>query len=932
MKSLSDFARMRNWTILLLVIMIFSIGQLFAQNGREVRGIVKDTAGVGILGATVKLAPIAGGVDTLSVRTNIDGVFSFKDVRVSQFTITVSSLGYRQVLLRSLNAEGSAAIVLDKPIVMRAGAIELTQIVVRGAPEVVIKQDTIEYTAADFKLKENAVAEDVLKRLDGVEVDRNGNVSSQGKAVTRVQVNGKDFFGGDVKTATKNIPAKAIDKVQVVQDYGDQARFTGVRDGEPETIINITTKPGSKGIIANGTLGGGSDDRYQFSAFGNQLKGERNIGFSANLNNNNSQVGGFGFGGRGPSTVTAVNASGGSGSFGAGTGGSELGGNAGITQLGSFGLTYNNRWSKKLVVTGGYFFNNTDNNTVSNIFSENVSSRGELFGIVDSDRYTKSYAHNMNARIEYTISTRDMLIISPSVGFTTTNSDQIRFGFQTGVIRQDQQTNNTNKFYAPSIGGNILYTHRFKKAGRNYSLNVGARSNTVDIDEDNLNNIRYYDATTSAFEKDSIDHRMNQVDNQTFLTAVRFIHTEPLSKTGSLQFSYNLNYNRYDNSRVTSYTNASGSMAVVDSLSNLFNYGFASHQFGANYNYRGANDEFALGLTGNPTHLSGSSSTLNTTTSRSNFFLAPILRYTHRFSRTRNVQVNYMSRASEPTFSQLQPVRDVSDPQRQVVGNPDLSGSFSHSLTANYNSTNPEKRTSFLFRLQGSLLDNRVVTNTVLIPDDYGSFKREIRYLNADGTYSYSGNYNWQKSFADRQYTLRLSGNAGYNRNISFADNLKNFARETSLRQGIGLQINPGNWLEFSPNFYYRYSKIDYTLPASNDITIHNYTLDADGNVFLLKNRSLIWRFTAIKNFNSGYADALNLNPFVLNTSLEKAFLRDRSATVKITAFDVFNEANNIFRNITDNGFADIRTNRLTQYLMLTLTMRVNGLAVEGSN
>lgn len=913
--------------ICLLFTAFFCLARVYAQGGREVSGIVKDTTGAAVIGARVVLRPLSTPADTLVTRTNTAGIFSFKAVRASSFTLSISSLGYRPVLVRSLNAEGDNLIKLDKPIVMRTDAIALNQVVVKGEMGVVIRQDTIEYTAADFKLKENAVAEDLLKRLDGVEVDRSGNVTSQGKSVTRVQVNGKDFFGGDLKTATKNIPAKAIDKVQIVQDYGDQAKFTGVRDGEPETIINITTKPGSRGAIANATVGGGNVERYQFSAFGNHIQAERNIGFSANLNNNGSQVGGFGFGGRGPSTVTSVNASGGSGNFGAGTGNTETGGSAGITTLGSFGLTYTNRWSKKLVVTGGYFFNNTDNNTLSNIFSQNVSSRGELFGTTNSDRNTHNHAHNLNARIEYSITPKDMLIISPSVGFTTTSGDLLRSAFQTGVIRQDQLSNSSNKFYAPSIGGNILYTHRSKKAGRNYSFNAGARSNVVDIDDDNLNDIRYYNALTGAFEKDSIDHRQNAIDNRTFLTAVRFIYTEPLSKTGSLQFSYNMNYNRYDNSRIASQENPAGMIAKIDSLSNHYDYSFNSQQLGINYSFKGSADEFALGFTANPTRLSGSSSTLSTTSSRSNFYLAPILRYTHRFSRTRNVQLNYMNRASEPTFFQLQPVRDLSDPQRQLVGNPNLNSSFSHTLNANYNSSNVEKRTSFLFRLQASAVDNRVVTNTILIPDAYGSFKREIQYQNADGTYSYSGNYNWQKAFADRQYTFRLSGTVAYNRNVSFADNLRNFSGESSFRQGLGVQINPGEWLEFSPNFYYRYSRINYTLPANTDITIHTYTLDADANVFFLPNRSLIWRFTAIKNFNSGYAAALNMNPFVFNTSLEKTFMKDRSATMKLTAFDLFNQANNIYRNLTDNGFADISTNRLTQYFMLTLTMRLNKLA-----
>jgi len=908
-----------------LLLAILLIGQVTAQTRREVTGVVKDTTGTGVDGAIVTLLPMDEPADSLVARTDQNGYFTLSGMIPARFVISVRSLGYNELRIRSLNDEATTRIVLGTPIVLRQGTVILDQVVINGAPPVVIKQDTIEYSADAYKLKENAVAEDLLKRLDGVEVDRNGNVTAQGKSITKVRVNGEDFFGGDPKTATKNLPVNVIDKVQVVDDYGDQARFTGIKDGDPETVINITTKKAANsGVIANATVGGGSDSRYQLSGFANQIEGERNIGLTANLNNNGAQIGGAGFGGRsGPSPVTRVNISGGSGSFGAGTGGGDEA-NAGITTLSSIGLNYSNRWSPKLVVTGGYYFNSRDNNTISNMLSEYVTTMGTVFGDVDTDARTDSRSHNLNARIQYAIGPKDQLVISPSVGFTTGGSSQVRASLQRGVIQQDQTTNSTNQITTPSIGGNVLYNHLFDKPGRNYSLNMGARSNGVDNIDNNVNWIKYYSPGTGALEKDSLDHRLNQIDNSTLLTAVRFIYSEPLSRTSRLQFSYNMNYNRYNNNRTTRYANPSGSMTTIDSLSNAFDYSFASHQLGINYAYKSATDELSVGLTANPAHLSGASEEAGITVSRSNFFLAPIFRYTHTYSHTRNIQLTYTSRASEPTFMQLQPVRDESDPQRPVVGNPNLNSSFNHGISANYNASNPQKHRSFLFRLQGSLVNDRVVSNVMLIPDAYGSFKREVRYVNADGTYALNGNYNWQQSFADRQYTVRLTGSAGFNRNIAFADNIRNVAAEWHARQGIGLQINPGSWLEFTPNVAYQYATIDYTLPTSTDIKIHTYSVDVDANVYFLQNRSLIWRFNGFKYFNTGYSDELNVNPLVVNTSIEKAFLKDQAATLKVQAFDLFNQANNIRRNITENGFADISTNRLTQYFMLTLTMRLN--------
>jgi hypothetical protein len=689
-----------------------------------------------------------------------------------------------------------------------------------------------------------------------------------------------------LKTATKNIPADAVDKIQLIDDYGDQANFTGVRDGDPETIINITTRPGrDKGFIANATAGGGTDELYQFSGFANQIQGERNLGMTANLNNNGTQVGGGGFGGRGGGGGNiggGGNNGGGGGNFGGGgnpggggRGGNPGGGNnggggfggGGLTTLGSIGINYTNRWSPKLVVTGAYYYNNNDNSTITNTVSETGFSNDRIiYGTAFKNQGTLSNSHNMNGMFQYSINKNNLLVIRPSVTFYV---------------------------------------------------------------------ITYYDAKFPGGSRDSIDHRLNVTRNQTFTGSSRLVYSEPLSLTSRLQFSYNLNYNNYDNSKITNFVRAGDILQKIDSLSNVFQYSFTSHQLGLNYNYRNQNNELSLGVSANPTELSGNSVTLNTKIQRSNFYLAPILSYTYRYSRTKALMVRYFSRAVEPQFAQLQPVRDVSNPQRPIVGNPDLNSSFTHQVFANYNTSNPQKRTSFFLNFNGQATKDRIVTNTVLVPDSVvvGSvvtktFKQEIRYLNTNGAYSYGGNYNFQKSFADRQYTVRLNGYAGYNQNVAFTDNDKSFSKAWDFRQALGLMINPGNWLELTPNVAYSLSDINYTSPDNTDTKIQSYSFNVDGSLFFLKSKSLILRFNGGKSFNSGYAtDELNTNPLIINSSIEKQFLKNRTATIKFQAFDILKESNNITHTDLGIGFSDVRTNRLTQYFMLTLTMRVNRFA-----
>ena len=306
-----------------LIIGLFISYGAIAQTSRDISGVVKDSTGTSIIAATVKYI---AGKDTLFTRTDIDGNFIFKGVKSSTFLLTVSSLGYRPLNKRFLYKDGDTEIKLDL-ITLKAESRVLSEVVISGTPSVTIKEDTIVYRASDYPLRENALAEDLLKRLPGVEVDKDGNVTAQGKAITRVRINGKDFFGGDVKTATQQLPADILESAQIIDDYGDQANLTGVRNGDPEKVLNFTIRADkNKGYFARGSVGGGDKDRYQASLTANTYNNTEQFSFIGNLNNTNSSVfnfgssGGFG-GGGGGARVQGVGGVGGGGTRFQGGGG-----------------------------------------------------------------------------------------------------------------------------------------------------------------------------------------------------------------------------------------------------------------------------------------------------------------------------------------------------------------------------------------------------------------------------------------------------------------------------------------------------------------------------------------------------------------------------------------------------------------------------------
>jgi hypothetical protein len=290
------------------------------------------------------------------------------------------------------------------------------------------------------------------------------------------------------------------------------------------------------------------------------------------------------------------------------------------------------------------------------------------------------------------------------------------------------------------------------------------------------------------------------------------------------------------------------------------------------------------------------------------------------------VSVYYYGFANEPQFSQLQPVRDISNPQRPVVGNPDLNSAFSQNLNAYLNNSNPDRKTSLILNLQANMLNNQVVQNIVLIPDVYGSKKQEVRFVNANGYYTYFISYNWQKSFKDKQYTLRLNGDTRYTNNVSFADNIRNTSQRRNISQRLGLQINPGNWMELTPNLSYSRTNTNYSLETNTDILLKTYGFNLDGRLLFQKSKTLILGFAGGKTFNRGFSGNLNTNPLIISAYIEKQFMKNKMAFVRFQGFDLLDQSNNILRSVVENGFTDIRTNRLTRYFMLTLNMRINKL------
>ncbi len=393
----------------------------------------------------------------------------------SKIILSVTSIGYEGIRKRyTIDIADTKPITLD-PIVLKTESKQLNQVNIIGVIPVKIKEDTVDYKISAYKVRENAPVEDVLKKIPGVDVDASGNVTTQGKSITKVRINGKDFMGGDVQAATKNFPADLLESVQVIDDYGDQANLTGIRTGEPNKILNFTIRADKNyGYSVQATGGDGRDllpeqngvkadnqNRYMGSVNYFNFKGNRQITVLGALNNTNTNT--FNFGG---------------GGGGGRTGGRQSGGNGlvsnrdGITLARAIGANYRDQWGKYTSVYGSYSFSDNSTFTTSSNIRANNNGTGNTNESISNENPIN---HRFTFNLEYKPDTINYLKITPTFSYAKSNSslnENIQYS-EAGAITRAYQTITGSSSESPNLSVNALYNHRFP-GRRNLSINLNA--------------------------------------------------------------------------------------------------------------------------------------------------------------------------------------------------------------------------------------------------------------------------------------------------------------------------------------------------------------------------------------------------------------------------------------------------------------------------
>jgi len=880
---------------------------------REISGMIKDDSDKVVVGATVTLK---SAVDTLRTVTNDDGVFIFKNVKENVFNITVTSIATIPYVKKYLFADKDKLIILD-PIIISNKVTELKEVKINGTPSIIYKTDTVEYRAADYVVPPQATLDQLLKKMQGMEVSKNGTLTYQGQQVNEAKLNGKQFAGGDVAQAIQNLPADIVEKVQIIDDYGIQGSLTGIKEGLAEKVLNVTTKA-NRSIGTMGRINGqvGDDDRYDAGTFIERINANQEIGILGDISN----------------TVNGVAP--------ANNGNSSILNNAGYpgsTQSTSAALNYRDQLGKTVEVVSSYGYRNNSNNTEINNYGQQYSSLGTTDFNSQSKNLSGSSTQDLHLEIDYSIDSANYLQINPGYNYSNNSSStngsnenisHYKIGNEHELDNGTQNSLSDNNTFQL----NSFYFHSFKKYKRSLSLFINLSHHTNTVNATSYKNYRYFsDSTQAHLVKDSVVNLASTLSNTNSTIQSIATYTEPLSKRSLLQFrtDFKTSFNKSDFIQDTVLTN--GQLLNLGEDNNDYNYQNSESRISVSYSNIRKKTDLSLGLSALFYDISGTKVDGNAGISvdRSVYRFIPLFRFLYMASKTETVSINYTGNYNDPPFQFLLPYVDRTDPLNIKIGNPELQPSFSNTISAGYNNYIANSRLNISFNINATDVNQQITTNILQIITPLKSngntvgysTVNEINYINLNGNSTFSSNYSIAKQLADRIYNLMLNGNITYNYSPAMSNNTLYHANGWKFDERFGPQITPNDDVEVNPFVEYNIANTFSSTPGAQATTYKIATLALDGDFNFLKD--LQFNFNATKNFVTANTQPDAKNPFVINIGFKKDLLPKKNLSISFNAFDLLHQNSFLQQIATPQGVTNTVSNSLSRYFLIGVRLNL---------
>ena len=955
----------------LVVVAFFLSLSVYAQNSVTVRMHLVDAASGAPVGfATASLTVKGEKTPVKYVLSDSEGKAVLQKVKKGTYVLKAELLGYKP-----LEMEVKVEKELDLGTLKMSEDAELldaANVSAVGNP-IIVKKDTIEYNASSFKTSDNDMLEDLLKKLPGVEVNSDGTITANGETITKITIDGKTFFLDDPQLAAKNLPAKMIEKVKVVERKSEQARFTGIDDGQEETIIDLSVYKGMmNGWFGNVMAGGGHDMpdkgyytdsksalkdgwRYQGAGIVGNFKEDSQISIILNANNTNNR----GFNDLAGGMMRGMR--GGGGGMGRGMGG--FGGGNGITSSWMGGL--NGAWDLfggDMELSGNYLYNGSDS------YVEEESSKitymedgSRLLNDNTGTSTNASQGHRFGIRLDHEFSENTSILFEPQFNFGSGSYSE-RSDFSTRTAR-GADTTFTNRGFNDNRGdnnnwsasGRLLFRQRLGKPGRTISANINYSFSNNEMTGFNQSLTQTDFNSDGVYDDEIVNQRFDQLSTSSSLSG-RLVYTEPLAKTLFLEASYQYSWNINESGKNT-YNSGSDnydmSYMIYDYTGEVYDPTYSSsivnryinQRAGLTLSWQKEKINAQIGAQLNPTN------TYNETNGKSYnskvLNWSPEARVRYMFNDNTNIMVFYNGRSAQPSTSQLMPVPDNTNPLNISLGNPYLEPYFNHNLRANFRYTNMTSFTSVNASINGSLVQD-AITNAQWY--DQAGTQYSIP-VNGPGTGSVNGHVMVNSPIGLSDFSIMSMTNARYNQSVSYigtgalasdkyydAENAvfdydlfhkdfpdlgntdaftKNRIQTMGITQMLRLTYR-NDFVELVAGGRTNMSKSWYTMNAANQKATWNNNVSFEMNWTLPFGMNLISDLNY--NWYNGYTTPQEPE-YILKAEITQ-LLFNKPCTLALRAYDLLNQAKNLSVTDASNYHQEVRNNTLGRYIVVSFTYR----------
>lgn len=910
-----------------LLILIVSATSLFAQQA-ALKGTVIDTSEKkNLTNSVVALLRKSDSVLVTFGRTDKTGHFTLNKFVPGKYVLMVTHPAYADYM-DEVEVKDASPVDLGKIAMILKSQLLQEVVVSHRLGAIRIKGDTTEYKADSFYMKAGSSVEDLLKKLPGIVVDRNGKITAQGEAVQKVLVDGEEFFSDDPTIATRGLLSDAVDKVQVFDKKSDQATFTGIDDGQKIKTIDLKLKEDKKkGFFGKLELGSNGDKYWNNNAMLNAFKGKRK--FSAfGIMSSTGKTGldwqeNMNYGGTGGGMDMGMTDDGGMYITMGGSGDDGFGGGSywgeGFPKGWAGGMHYSNKWNgDKLHLNGNYKFNKINTEASGRTTSQYILPDSLYYVNETGNNYSSKERHRIDGIYDITLDSSSTLKITASGWKGKSNNYSVN---NTEWLDEDGNPVRTIDQRTTSVGDNqalttsLAYRKKFKKPGRTISATFNQDYRET-LSEGFLYAENEFFSNGGSTQQIVDQKKIN--DNITSNVNGRISYTEPLSKRSVLEFNYSLS-NSHRQSRRTalesSTPNGPKYDEVVDSLTNDYSFNVLNNSAGINYRYakpKKINFSFGANMSRADFTRKDLKTGADTKYSFTNFFPQANIGWT--IGQGGNLRFSYFGSTQAPSIDQIQPVADNSDQSNIRIGNPDLKQAFRSRFNLNYNSYKILSESGIWASINYSTVQNDFSSLTT-IKDGM----RITQPINVNGNYNWNGYLDYNRKLLKKvRLYVGPSVSANISRNVNFIDGLENTNNNQRLGGGMSIryEIEKKFSISLRPNISYNKSKSS----LRPDVVTKYWTQEHE----VWANLSLPWKIDINTDcsFNLRQkTDAFdrNTNSIRWNANIERKILKGDAGRIRFSAFDILDQNIGFNRSINSNFINERTYDTFRRYFMLSV-------------